>query len=77
MKVICKAYREYVQFPYFTAGKVYTAHHHVNALYRVIDDLGHERFIIPGARCPHLVHEITEYPGQAVGGQFDIVKGDL
>lgn len=40
--------------PHFTDGKLYEARHHVNALFSVRDDRGHERYIIPDEPCPHL-----------------------
>lgn len=53
MKVRCEKNGADYTAP-FTDGKIYEATHYMNSLWEVHDDLGHSRFITPGAPCPHL-----------------------
>ena len=53
--------------PPFIDGKVYRATHFKNALWSVRDGAGHERYIIPGERCPHLSIAMRDGRSESVG----------
>ncbi|MGB2863383.1 MAG: hypothetical protein WBC05_08670 [Sedimentisphaerales bacterium] len=52
MKLICEANGAVTSM--FTDGGVYEAEHFKNDLYKVIDNLGHSRYVIPGNLSPFL-----------------------
>lgn len=72
-KIMVRCEKNGADVPHFTNGKIYEAVrlHPDRRLYRVIDDLGHERFIIPDEPSPHLVVLDPTIPGgQRVVGRF-------
>ena len=65
--------------PPFTDGKLYEATHYKNVLWSVRDDLGYERYIIPGELCPHL-QKSSMYEGYSRSepvGRFVEVKDGI
>ena len=54
-EIIVKCVAPNTACTYFTHGKKYPAWHHVGRVFRVEDDHGRERYLIPNERSAHLV----------------------
>lgn len=81
IKVICKKNGSVVKT--FTDHKAYQATRNYGITFSVIDDLGHERIIIPNEPSPHLIITFSGLYSSVLGmgqksvGVFEVMPNDI